>query len=304
MSLRRITPWLIATAYLAAIEWLVGWRTVLAAWAGLDGWGIVGGVGLMGLSYLSRAWRNVDYFRISTRPQRLTVLRITLIHNLLNQLLPMRSGEVSFPYLMKRELTLPLAQTGAGLIWFRLLDLHTLVTITLLSFIVTTQQLALLFPFWLGLTLGVWLAFRWQPRWRQLLTGWQRESRLKTTTLNALNGLPENARIAFFSWIWTVVNWGCKLLALIWLLGQFAPAPLYALTTGVVSGELTSVLPVHTPGGIGSYEAGVAAGLSLFGIHYEAALTGAVNVHLFVLSLGTLAGLIALAGRRPEREPQ
>jgi len=63
-----------------------------------------------------------------------------LIANAGNQLLPMRSGELTYPYLMKRNLGISYVKSGTGLFWFRLLDLHTLASIALLSVLAGTLE--------------------------------------------------------------------------------------------------------------------------------------------------------------------
>ena len=90
----------------------------------------------------------------------------------------------------------------------------------------------------------------------------------------------------------TWANWLVKLLTLAWLLGQFVPGASWnLLMTSVIGGELTSVLPVHAPGGFGTYEAGILLPLSRI-IDAKVAATGAVNLHLFVLGSSMLGGLL------------
>ncbi len=51
---------------------------------------------------------------------------MVLLHNLFNNLLPMRAGELSLPLLMKRYFGVRRAETVGALLWFRFLDLLTL----------------------------------------------------------------------------------------------------------------------------------------------------------------------------------
>jgi uncharacterized membrane protein YbhN (UPF0104 family) len=53
------------------------------------------------------------------------------------------------------------------------------------------------------------------------------------------------------------------------------------------------VLPIHAPGGFGTYEAGVLAALSAGTPTSRQALAGAVNLHLLVLTTALVAGLLA-----------
>jgi hypothetical protein len=75
----------------------------------------------------------------------------------------------------------------------------------------------------------------------------------------------------------------------------------------MIGGELGSVLPVHGVAGMGTYEAGVMAGLAPQGVALTAALAAAVNLHLFILGatvLGAgLARLLPLPAAPAEAEP-
>lgn len=291
---RRLLPWFIVLLYLTAIELLVGWSAVFAAWRSV-GFGTAAlGLALMLVSYWARISRNYGYFRPNTAGQYADVARVTVIHNMLNQLLPMRSGELSFPLYMKREFDVDYARSGTGLIWFRLLDLHTLLSFGLLMVLASRQTALLQWAIWVLLTLAPIVFFLSRERLRRVLREGLSEGRLKSLLRNAAAGLPVGKAMFTASWGWTVLNWTAKFIALMGLLYQFVPASLDALALGVISGELTSVLPIHAPGGVGSYEAGVAAGLSLFTIDHEQLVTAAVNIHLFILSLASLLGLVGL----------
>jgi hypothetical protein len=79
-----------------------------------------------------------------------------------------------------------------------------------------------------------------------------------------------------------------------WVLRAFTPMRLSTALMGSVTGELSSVLPFHGLAGAGTYEAGVMAGLLPLGIAPGPAVTGAVNLHLFVLGASVLSGTLAL----------
>ncbi len=62
---------------------------------------------------LSGAGGVADYFPRETKGQFRRLLKLTLVHNLLNVMLPLRSGEASFPLLMRSEFGMPLARATA-----------------------------------------------------------------------------------------------------------------------------------------------------------------------------------------------
>ena len=55
----------------------------------------------------------------ATEGSFLRSFRLILIHNLFNNLLPMRSGEASFPILMAREFSVPFSRSIPGLVYLR-----------------------------------------------------------------------------------------------------------------------------------------------------------------------------------------
>ena len=59
-----------------------------------------------------------------------------------------------------------------------------------------------------------------------------------------------------------------------------------------LGGELSSVIPIHTPGGLGTYEASMLGTARLLGITGGWVLFAAVQLHLMIL-LSTLLGGVA-----------
>ena len=290
--LQRWLPLLLVLGYVGLIEWLWGWGTILAAWRAMPPATLALGAGLMGVSYAVRAWRLVDYFPAVARGRFPLMLRLTLQHNLFNHLLPARSGELSFPLLMKRWFDVPWATATAALLWLRLLDLHTLLAIGLLALgraWLPAGWWGPVLALWLALPVAAWLGHGPLRRRVERL----RSPRLRETGLRALAGLREDGTAFLRSWAFTWGNWAVKLGVLIAVLGQLLPLPLPRLALAVTSGELTSVLPLHAPGGIGTYEAGVVAGLA-GAAPLSAAAAAAINLHLFLLTLAALTGLLAL----------
>ena len=110
-----------------------------------------------------------------------------------------------------------------------------------------------------------------------------------------LSGLPQRpAGLALdlsLSWL----SWGIKLAALSWVLARLAGIPQSLGTLGVIGGDLSTVLPVHAPGGFGTYEAGELALLAPGATPSGALLAAAVNLHLLVLTTALLAGAVAWA---------
>ncbi|WP_370315609.1 lysylphosphatidylglycerol synthase transmembrane domain-containing protein [Thalassolituus sp.] len=294
----------IGCALLAGLIWLVeanfGWNRIAASWAVIPPQQLAVAIALMAASYLLRALRFYDFFYQWTQGRFGALLRITVLHNFFNNLLPMRSGEAAFPILMKQTYAMPISHTGPALLWLRLLDLYALLA---LGFIFL--QSALPYPTELKLVLaGLVLlspitALLLQERLRTYLragTGWKARA---YGLMTALPGSPTTFLRAIF---WTLLNWLIKLAVFSWLLSGFTGLTFVQSWSGATTGELSSVLPIHGIAGAGTYEAGVAAGLLMHGVSGANLLAASVNLHLFVLgSMFLLTGVFVLATQRVEK---
>ena len=280
-TIKRILIWLVFFAFIAGVEYLWGWTTILAPWKTLSFPAIIIAVVLFLLSYQLRTWRLYDYFLPHTQGRWLTALRLMLLHNILNNLLPARSGEVSFPLLMKRYFSVDYAHSVPALLWFRLLDLHTLLAIGATAWLFTTSFVYL--PLLL-IYLLLPLAFYY---FKHLI----HQKISHGFVAKVLDGLPQNYATFWRNWLLTWANWLVKMAVLAWLLSQFLVLDSAFLISSVIAGELSSVLPFHAPGGVGTYEAGMVAPL-LAVIDAQTAAKAAINVHLFMLFSSIIGGLI------------
>jgi uncharacterized membrane protein YbhN (UPF0104 family) len=289
---------LVLGLFIWAVEHYWGWARLLAPWRQLEGAALGLAVCGMLLSYGVRALRIYLAERDIPRGQYLACLRLILINNVVNLLLPARSGEASFPLLMKRWFGIDAARATGTLIWLRLLDLHVLATV----------GAACAAGGWLGASANLshlaWAAAAAAAisppllfALRGPLAAWLggHPGRLAALLARVLAGLPRRlAGLALdlgLSWL----SWGIKLSALGWVLSRLAQVPPLLGTLGAIGGDLSTVLPVHAPGGFGTYEAGVLALLAPGAAPSGLLLAGAVDLHLLVLTTALLAGAAAWA---------
>lgn len=306
LSVARVR-FLLAVALLAAVivgvQISIGWRRLFDPWLQMSPSTLLSAVSFTLVGYFARALRNYDYFLPLTRGGFAVCLKLTLLHNLLNNLLPMRSGEGSFPVLMKRYFCTPLSRSIAALLWFRVMDLHALVAFAL--FAVGNRWLSgpmhvVVVSAWLLLPLGL-LRLQSFELPQELIN--RIPTRWRGRFAEAGKGLPQSAKAFWRAWFWTAVNWFVKLAVFAWILQLFAPMPFSAAVAGAIGGDLTSVLPIHGIAGAGTYEAGAVAALLPFGVLPDEALAGAINLHLFLLGSSAVAGGLALLIRnRPMAE--
>lgn len=304
-GLGRPRDWLIGAlllvAVLAAVETTVGWSELLAPWRQLTPADLLSLVALTGLSYLLRAVRVYDYFRPRLDGRFCAVLRLSVLHNTANNLLPMRAGEMVFPWLLRRYFGWGFVSSTLSLVWIRILDLHFIALVGIFA-------LHLRDPGWLWVAAALlWLAplpflgllARWVPG------GGGRAARALRVVAEAAPVSP--VRVVRL-YLWTALSWSAKLAAFAAILRHFVPLEPWRALIGVMGAELSSVLPFHGVAGSGSYELATVAALVPLGVAAEVALVGAVNLHLFLLGVTVLFGLLAfllpVRGRGGDKEAE
>ena len=301
--------WPLNLLLLAAFAWAVGhywgYARLLAPWQGVAG-GLIAAVVLAQMaSYSLRALR--IYLAEPRIPKGAwgRCLQLILLNNLFNLLLPARTGEASFPLLLKRWFGVGLTEGTGTLLWLRLLDLNVLAVLALLCLApALLPQFGAFWP-WLALLaaaaplLAPWL----QGRAAAALLG--RSGKLPKLLLRLLAGVPAHARQLGLDLLLTWSAWGIKLALLAQVFAALAGLPLKAALLGAIGGDLSTVLPVHTPGGFGTYEAGVMALVAPLAAPTPALLAAAVNLHLLVLGIALAAGALAwlTQPRMPESAP-
>ncbi|MFN7011191.1 MAG: lysylphosphatidylglycerol synthase domain-containing protein [Allorhizobium sp.] len=286
-------------AYAAFVQYLWGWNSIVAEWRAV-GYGTVAAViGLLVSTYFVRAWRLYDYFPRETSGRFIELFHLAQVHNLLNIMLPFRSGETSFPLLMRSEFSVPLLHGTSALLVMRLLDLHALLAAGGLGLVLSSDTK--LVP---GL---IWVAFLISPIPAFLLKGpilSALRPRLKGKLARILDGivegLPADLAALLRAWMATVVNWGVKVMVFAWALGLMGVAPLAASFGGALGGELSSVLPFHAPAGVGTYSAGIVAGAVSLGAPTDGAsmdtlARASINMHLMIILAALIGTMLSLA---------
>jgi uncharacterized membrane protein YbhN (UPF0104 family) len=312
MRLGKARDWVLGAVLLVvlvlAIHLTLGWGTLLAPWQTLAPSVLAGLVLLSALSYGLRGVRIYDWFCLGCDPKAAAmacrcagqfpaVLRLSVLHNTANNLLPMRAGELVFPWLMGRYFGHGFLPATAALLWIRLLDLHFLGLVGL--GIAWLRQPAWVWPaaaaVWIG-ALGLMGAVGalGARRWFAGGGGRLRRGLAKVIGVLASAAPRSHLRVARV-YLWTALIWIAKFLAFATLLRHFLPVDLWQALVGVMGAELSSILPFHGIAGSGSYELAAVGALVPAGVDPAAALAGAVNLHLFLLGVTlTLGGLAFL----------
>ncbi len=230
---------------------------------------------------------------------RFDALRVILMHNAAVNLLPMRAGELSFPWLASQELQMPLPRAVACLVWMRVQDLMVLAWLGLLVW----PGL----PLWLrGTGIGALILGGASVTWLSHLAARPHAAGSRWARLAKWqSALSERAHHRPAAWALTFANWVIKLSAGATLLAAITGATWLTAWAGALGGELAAVVPLQGPAGFGTYEAGVWAAMAWLSPALPAApnaapepalalaVTGALCLHACFLVCATIAGLLA-----------
>ena len=248
------TPWRLLAERVATVPW--------------QGW--VGATLGMSATYALRAGRLRAEWLWKLRTLDLgyrECLQITLLHNAAINILPMRSGEASYSFLLHRRWGVGLGDATASLLWLRLQDMMVLGVLGIailvpaplpwrIGFAAAAIVLAAtLLP---ALVRRVHVRARWA---RAQAHGAASARRVKAWSLVAkVAAAFRAARGGLRAWGFAIANWVLKLSIVGMLLTSLANIPAGAGFCGALGGELAGVLPLQAPAGVGTYEAGVALG--------------------------------------------
>lgn len=301
--------WLIQGLFLLGLVLLVnvtiGWQPLLKPWQTIDTTSAFFAVLLLVVSYIVRALRLVNYFQEIPFSRSLDCLRLSVIHNMYNNILPMRAGELSFPILMSKEFSVSYQKSSAALVWLRILDLICILVIAAAALLfiwgypllaVLLAVTSLLLPLWIS-----WLFNTFVNRLLAINPGWHKHIE------PIRQGWPDSRKMVWNSWLWTVLNWGVKFVSFALVLTWFIELEISHSLIGIIGAELTSVLPIHSFAGIGTYESGMILSLTLLHVPTADIAVAAINLHLFVIGMTLISGIIAIlfnsiksSGSKPE----
>lgn len=297
-ALRASLSLAVVALFAWAVESFVGWRAVAAAWLHVPLSHAAGAVLLLVASYACRGARLHAYLGTATATFP-AALRVTLIHNAANHILPFRTGEVTLPVLLNRTFGVGPAASVGALVWFRLLDF---------AFIIAAGAAALALrpgTRWMGVLALVALApfalAAARKRMSASLASAGLHGRARAILAELIQAVPQTRRRFWIDGAWTGAGWISKIAALALVMLAFAPITAPDAVLATLAGELTSVLPVHAPGGFGTYEAGLVGAMVYAGVALGPAIAAAVNVHLALLSTALLCGCLALVVPNADR---
>lgn len=250
-------------------------------------------VGTQLLSYVARAARLAQCESAIGWRRLPLALRLVLIHNASNLLLPMRSGELSFPWLMQRWFGVDPLQAGGTLLFLRALDVQVLAVLAALAAMLAG---AVAPPS--DAAFGILMLAALSGPLLLLLLARRMPSRLRSIRIlqRLVQGIPDCRRTFCGSLLWTWLAWSLKLTGLAVLFAALAKVSVPTGVLAALGGDASTVLPIHAPGGAGTYEAGALALLAPWMTITPQVVSAIIGLHVFVLGLAVLLGATATFG--------
>ena len=248
----------------------------LPAWAWLAAaLALLAGHGLRALR-VQREWLHVRHLGLAA------CLRLVLLHNAAVILMPLRSGEAGYLWLVHRHWGVGWRAAGLSLLRWRLQDATVLALLAVALLLPFTPAARFL----LIVCLVTCVALLQRP-----VLAWLAQRKASLAPLDP-QGPALGARLAN-GWLASGGNWTLKVLALGGLLTALAGLSPADALRAALGGELAGVQPLQGPAGLGTYEAGIWLASGAPAQAQATVVAAALAVHAF--SLAVALGAAALA---------
>ena len=254
---------------------------------------------------LALRWKILVKAEIGIAP----LFAVTSIHNMTNNIMPFRTGEATFPYLMKRYYNVGLGDSTAYLIYARVFDLLAIMVFFFVSLIFSYDSVletfrglereSLKFLTYLVILISiVFILYRiidgisksgvegggvvpvgLKKGFQSLMRGMKSVEVLKIFSKLSISSLAIFlARYTFF--MFALATFGVDL-------------PFYKVITAATMAILAAVFPVQGAGGFGTIETGWVMGFILIGVDKELALMAGLGTHMLRLIFSLIFAAIA-----------
>ncbi|PIG94928.1 lysylphosphatidylglycerol synthase transmembrane domain-containing protein [Gloeocapsopsis sp. IPPAS B-1203] len=271
---------------------------------------------LVGITQILRALRFFELLSVKTSIPFFLIFQITCIYQFLNHILPVRSGELSLPLLLKRYSNYPYISSVASLLLTRIHDALALASIVSIGVGVAVLQ-GRIASFWLSslvlslvaiaLVIGL---FIFMTKNQQLA----RTSRARVTTYKGINNFfikVNNLIKSFYNELliyrqlslhlklfsYSILLW-LAIFILFWVVLQSLGFSMSfsEVVLGSSLANLTQLLPISTLGNIGTLEAGWVFGFTLLGFDSYRMLTAGIVMHVIVILAAGIYGVFSWVG--------
>ncbi|MBN1667557.1 MAG: flippase-like domain-containing protein [Anaerolineales bacterium] len=286
------------------------WQAVTQTFARLNPRWLVAAAGMYGVNYVFRTRRFQVLLDLETLPFA-RIWGVTNLYGMYLYLLPGKSGELSYPLLLRSRLNIPLPHSAATLIAARFYDFAAIAIFlpfalltfwAQIGFWIRVAGLAFVFVVLLSGLLGLWflsdparidslqkIDFQSRP---VLARTWQAVVRL-VASLRSIVQRGQHWRL----WLLTIAIWVCVQATYYFLVrGLGESLTFFQMIMISIIMLPMELIPIQGFAYLGTHEIGWVAAFALFGYSEATALNIAVSSHVvmlfFVLLLGTFGALL------------
>jgi glycosyltransferase 2 family protein len=267
-------------------------------------------------SYFFRAWR--FHILLNKEVSIKDLFHIECIHNMMNNVLPARTGEISYVYLLKKVNSRTTGEGLATLMVARIFDFIIISALFILSLFINRDSSSGLMKYlWICVSFLIImmilialliLSGNWTIRQIKLFF---ELFHIKTTSIGQFIIDKSEETILCISRISKDKTTTFRILGFIFILSIFIWITIYTMTffliyamgfklsysivlLGSTFAILSSVLPVQGIGGFGTTEGAWVVGFVLLGISRDDAISSGFGYHIIVLVFTILIGMIGL----------
>ena len=321
---RRVLPLLGGVALIVLLLRQIDPRDVLVLLLNIDLRWLAVGMAWYALTNLLRAFRFGALLEWPGLRRPFTILPEMFAMNFLNNVLPARSGELSFPYFMVTRHDVSFGESATVLVLARIFDY---LAVACLFVFFALLELGDLQPnsarvIWavvvlLAVSVGMLLLAPWLANvgfdvaHRLLRTKRRPDGRANRFLVKAQAQIVptlrrvRNARIYSRALVWSILVWLAMFACFTAYLQAIRLPQSYPLViVGSTFATLAKALPMLTVGGFGAHEAGWALGFSLTGMDTALAITSGFAVNILILLTSSFLGGIALLMMHFQRRAQ
>lgn len=250
-----------------------------------------------------------------------SAVKICATHNALTRIMPLRTGELSLPLMLRRDCGVELSEGGLLMLWLRGLEAASLVPFTLICLYLSdlvsppsglyNDQLVWLRSEWLALLAMISIVLLWGIRplsrlcfrliGRGLHLVGREELSIKAKSLISLDRQTSPAQ-TFFGTLITLMILSAQAY-LFWLILKLSGAQvtLGTVAVGSIGVHLAGVIPAPTIGNVGTHELGWSLIFTALGVKRSIALSSAVLSQWLTLGLAICWWLIVRGHSKCER---
>jgi uncharacterized protein (TIRG00374 family) len=238
---------------------------------------------------------------------------VTCLHNLLNQLLPARTGEISYVVLLKKTQSVPASEGAATLILARIIDVLAMGFFFILSIfffwnsikvpvvhllLMTIFILPLIFLIFIGIFSRKGVQFITQYFGKIGLLKFKLFRKFSDFLVRLAEDLYQiKISGSLYKYgLFTLLAWGAKFFAFYAMcmnLSFSEPITFGETVLGTTFSELASTLPIYGFAGLGTIEAGWSFGFLLLGFPKSEVIISAFCFHFFLFTYSAILGLIS-----------